>query len=133
VTSAAVGGASAAVGGASVSEGGGRWPVRSGAGAGAGRSSRKREKKRSEMRRSEGGGGGLGGAGPGGCGSNPAWSRREARFELLSSAWLRGLFWVKWALLRSTEPGYQTIKSGKRWDEVRISQLPQSTKHTLSN
>jgi hypothetical protein len=57
--------------------------------------------------------------------------RSEARFELLSSAWLRRLFWVKWALLRSTEPGYQTPKSEERWDEVRISELPQSTKHTL--
>jgi hypothetical protein len=62
---------------------------------------------------------------------SPAWLRSEARSELLSSAWLMGLFWVKWALLRSTEPGYQTPKSGKWWDEVRFSHLPQSTKHTL--
>jgi hypothetical protein len=75
---------------------------------------------------------GSGGAGRGGCGSCLAWLRSEAQSELLSSAWLSGLFCVKWALLRSTEPGNQTPKSGKWWDEVRISQFPQSTKHTLT-
>jgi hypothetical protein len=57
--------------------------------------------------------------------------RSEARFELLSSAWLRRLFWVKWALLRSPEPGYQTPESVKWWDEVRFSEVSQPTKHTL--
>jgi hypothetical protein len=74
---------------------------------------------------------GSGGAGPCSCGANSAGLRCEARFELLSSAWLRSLFCVRWALLRSTEPGYQTPKTEKRWDEVRISELPQATKHTL--
>jgi hypothetical protein len=48
------------------------------------------------------------------CGANSAGLRCEARFELLSSAWLRSLFWVRWAVLRSAEPGYQTLKSEKR-------------------
>jgi hypothetical protein len=91
-----------------------------------------REEKRRNEREKEGGVG-LGVPGPRGCGANPAGLRSEARFELLSSAWLRGLFWVRRALPRSYEPGYQTPKSGKWWDEVRISQLAQPTKHTLSD
>jgi hypothetical protein len=39
---------------------------------------------------------------------------------------------VRWALPRWTEPGYQTLKSEKRWDEVKISELDQPTKHTRS-
>jgi hypothetical protein len=113
----------AAVGG--VPWGGVRPPVRSGEGRRLGE-----ERKPGEEWKEERAGGGQG-VGPRVCGANSARLRCEAQFELLSSAWLRRLFRVRWALPRSAEPGYQTTKIGKRWDEVRVSELPQPTKHTL--
>jgi hypothetical protein len=83
---------------------------------------------RGRKRAGAGSGGGL----RGDCEANSAWLRSEARFELLSLAWLRRLFCVSWAVLRSPEPPYQTPKNEKRWDEVRVSELPQATKHTLN-
>jgi hypothetical protein len=48
--------------------------------------------------------GGSGGGGPRGHGANPAGLRSEARFELLSSARLRALFCMRWALPSWPDP-----------------------------
>jgi hypothetical protein len=102
--------------------------VRSGQGRSSGS---ERGKKGNERKREDGVWVWGEGAGPRGCRANPAGLRSEARFQLLSSAWLRGVFRVRWALPRSYEPTYQTAKIVKRWDEVRYSVLAQATKHTL--
>jgi hypothetical protein len=79
-----------------------------------------RERGRDErMRGRERPGQGLGVAGPRACGANPAGLRWEARFELLSSAWLRRLFSVRRAVPRSADPVYQTTKRGVRRDFLR--------------
>jgi hypothetical protein len=108
-----------------------RWWPSAGA-VGRKRRSSGREEEKEGNEREGGRGRGSRGAGPCGCGANPAGLRSEARFELLSSAWLRGLFRVRWALPSSCEPGYQTARSEKRWDEVRFSESTQATKHTLN-
>jgi hypothetical protein len=57
--------------------------------------------------------------------------RSEARFELLSRARLRGVFGGRWAVPRSTDPTYQTLKIVKLWGEMGNSVSSRSTKHTL--
>jgi hypothetical protein len=65
------------------------------------------------------------GSGPGAGTSfraRPAWLGSEARFELLYSAWLRHLIRMRWTLLESPDPTYQTTKRAKFWDEVGDSE-----------
>jgi hypothetical protein len=74
---------------------GGRRPVLSGGGRSTENGREEMERKRERGRGSGGGGAGPCGGRP--CGANPAGLSREARFELLYSAWLRRLFGTRWA------------------------------------
>jgi hypothetical protein len=91
----------------------------------------RREKREGRNEREREGRVGVWGAGPHDCGMNSAGLRSEAQFELLSSAWLRALICMRWAVLSSPEPTYQTTRCVKFLYELRIPGLDRSAKHTL--
>jgi hypothetical protein len=96
---ATCGGGAATCGGGAVTSGGGAATFAKREELGR-REREEREGKGKKLVGKRGPGGGLGGPGPRDCGINSVRLRSEARFELLSSARLRALICMRWAVPR---------------------------------